>query len=189
MKFIVFLTLLVSLPSLGSAAATQCFALDIYSAATFDPINFVPSESFHNEVEGYILYENKVDSGAQLFDFNTGTIYERRPDGTCVKYQTNTLEINNRDPNLAAPSIRNILSYTIQSGETRLGLQYSVGNLVYKTLVNDQCYASYISFTFDNNLKWSYFNTNQKALTSAEKKKIQSVLQRFVADDCPAQRV
>ncbi|KAK3758898.1 hypothetical protein RRG08_033158 [Elysia crispata] len=189
MKLLLALSVLTCLPYLGHSTASQCYNVNNFSAATFDPVNFVPSKSYHDETNGLTLYVNVVDKGAQLFDFNTGTVYVKRADGSCVKFQTDNLKIVNRDTSLPPISVRQTLSYTIKPRDTRLGLQMSVGDLVYKILVDDACYASFVSFSFNNKLKLAYFNSDLKALTSAEGQKVQTALQDFGKLACQTQAI
>ena len=81
----------------GDPALAQCPGVSSFSAYTFDVLNYVPSRSYHAVPEGLTLYENALDDGETLYDFNTGTIYFRNADGSCFKYQSYDFAVSSVD--------------------------------------------------------------------------------------------
>ena len=93
MQFLFALAVVLAYLS-GDPALAQCLGVSSFSAYTFDVLNYVPSRSYHAVPEGLTLYENAVDGGETLFDFNTGTIYIRNTDGSCFKYHSSDLAVS-----------------------------------------------------------------------------------------------
>ena len=52
---------------------------------------------------------------------------------------------------------KQIVSFTDISGVTRVGKALTNGNLLIKDLFTSQCYIYFVSYAFNNAIKWSYF--------------------------------
>ncbi|KAK3798613.1 hypothetical protein RRG08_005024 [Elysia crispata] len=182
MKLLCFVGVLVSLTNL--AVGQQCIRISSFSAVALDTLNFVPSRAYYDVDNGYVYFKNNGNDGAQLVDFNVGAIYEKASDGSCVKYESDDLKLQGLGVPALIAATKNILTFTDISGVTREGKSITSGSLVIKDVFTSQCFNYFVSFTFNNEIKWAYLFIRPQTLSAADLQTVQTAVQAFEADSC-----
>ncbi|KAK3802694.1 hypothetical protein RRG08_001957 [Elysia crispata] len=168
----------------GAALSQQCARITSYSSVAFDTINFVPSRAYYDVSGGYLYFKNNGNDGAQFFDFNKGVVYAKSADGTCVKYQTDDLKLQSLSVDELTAASKQIVSFTDISGVTRVGKALTNGNLLIKDLFTSQCYIYFVSYAFNDAIKWSYFFIVPQSLSSADIQTVTTARDAFEAYAC-----